>query len=234
MKPDYGIDAPKAIRNLYVGGGALILLGCVMPSGVSFLKPMLTWWGLAWVVSPTLMILYSKILKFKHRDRMLNRIQWKGDEMILDVGTGRGLLMIGAAKRLTTGKAVGIDIWNSKDLSKNSIENAQNNIVAEGVATKAEIKSEDARKMSFTGGSFDVVLSNLCIHNLSTPKDRAIACQEIARVLKPEGTAVISDFRFTKEYEQVFKSLGLKTNRLGPFWLSTFPPLTIIEAKKEK
>jgi arsenite methyltransferase len=37
-------------------------------------------------------------------------------ENVLDVGTGQGLLMNGAAKHLTTGKSIGIDIWISKDL----------------------------------------------------------------------------------------------------------------------
>jgi len=34
---------------------------------------------------------------------------------VLDVGCGRGLLLIGAARRLTTGKAVGVDIWQAED-----------------------------------------------------------------------------------------------------------------------
>ena len=42
-------------------------------------------------------------------------IPWRGNETVLDVGTGRGLLMIGAARRLTTGISVGIDIWSAKD-----------------------------------------------------------------------------------------------------------------------
>ena len=68
------------------------------------------------------MILYSKFGKFRHRDRMLKMVNWKGDEIVLDVGTGRGLMMIGAARKLTSGKSVGIDIWSKKDLSGNSME----------------------------------------------------------------------------------------------------------------
>jgi cyclopropane fatty-acyl-phospholipid synthase-like methyltransferase len=43
----------------------------------------------------------------------------RGDETVLDVGYGRGLHLIGAAKRLTTGKAPGVDIWQAEDLSGN-------------------------------------------------------------------------------------------------------------------
>ena len=41
--------------------------------------------------------------KFIHRDRLLDRVVWRGDERVLDVGTGGGLLMIGAAKRAPRG-----------------------------------------------------------------------------------------------------------------------------------
>ena len=33
----------------------------------------------------------------------------------LDIGCGRGLMLIGAAKRLMTGKAMGIDVWHAQD-----------------------------------------------------------------------------------------------------------------------
>lgn len=40
----------------------------------------------------------------------MDTIGWLEDESVLGVGTGLGLLMIGAAKKLTTGKSYGIDI----------------------------------------------------------------------------------------------------------------------------
>ena len=45
-------------------------------------------------------------------------IRWHltGDEKVLDVGCGRGLLLIGAAKRLKSGKATGIDVWDASVL----------------------------------------------------------------------------------------------------------------------
>jgi cyclopropane fatty-acyl-phospholipid synthase-like methyltransferase len=61
------------------------------------------------------MLLYARWGKFRHRDRMLNMVSWRGGEQVLDVGTGRGLLLIGAARRLSTGKSTGIDVWSAKD-----------------------------------------------------------------------------------------------------------------------
>jgi SAM-dependent methyltransferase len=59
------------------------------------------------------------------RDQIVDRLALNGDEKVLDVGCGRGLLMIAAAKRLRTGKGTGVDIWNKQDLSKNTAEAAK-------------------------------------------------------------------------------------------------------------
>ena len=120
-KADYGIDAPGVIRNLLVIGLALLGLARFLPvlkiGSISLgLGPMALWTGLICVFQGMAMILYAKVGKFRHRDRMLAQINWSGNEAVLDVGTGRGLLLIGAARKLTTGKAMGIDIW-SKPIS---------------------------------------------------------------------------------------------------------------------
>jgi len=190
-KPDYGIDAPGVIRNLFVIGAVLIPLGLFVPSvrigpvkiiyGVAAI-----WTGGAMIVESLLMLLYAKWGKFRHRDRMLRLVSWRGDETVLDVGTGRGLLIIAAAKRLKNGRAVGIDIWKKSDLSGNSLERTLQNIAAEGVAGKVELLSEDAQKMSFPDATFDVVLSNLCLHNIpqlpdaSRPAARSRGCSDQA------------------------------------------------------
>jgi cyclopropane fatty-acyl-phospholipid synthase-like methyltransferase len=229
---DYGIDAPGVIRNFFVLGAALVALGSWIRN--PWVGSSLIWWGVAWIACSLFMVLYAKRGKFRHRDRMLGMISWTGQETVLDVGTGRGQLMIGAAKRLTSGRSIGIDIWNAEDLSDNRVENTLKNVRAEGVEGRTEIRSEDVRKMSFAAESFDVILSNLCVHNLYRPEERETACREIARVLKPGGVALISDFRHTDQYAKSFEAVGLKTVILGPFWKDTFPKLTIVRAEKPR
>jgi hypothetical protein len=80
------------------------------------------------------MLIYSLAGKFRHRDRILAKVPWAGTEMVRDVGAGRGLLLIGAAKHLTTGHATGIDIWNAEDLSGNAPGALLADIDIEGVA----------------------------------------------------------------------------------------------------
>jgi arsenite methyltransferase len=238
QRPDYGIDAPHVIRNLVLCGLAVIVL-CSIFRKVTIgpvtllLFPGFLWSGGWMIAGGAMMYMYSKVGKFRHRDRMLNQVKWTGKERALDVGTGRGLLLIGAAKRITTGKAVGIDIWNQEDLSGNNLQNLERNIELEGVRDKTEVKNEDAQKMSFPDDSFDVVVSLACLHNIYNEPGRAQACGEIARVLKPGGTAVISDFRHMGEYIATFKKIGLDTRKM-PITFDSFPPMRILTATKGK
>ena len=239
QKPDYGVDAPGVIRNLFLAGIAGLALYRFLPSvnvgGVTFLlSPMFLNTALGCLLGGGLMLVYSKFMKFGHRDRMLRMVNWRGDERVLDVGTGAGLLLIGAAKRLTTGKATGVDVWSLVDLSGNARERTLRNAELEGVKEKVEVLDGDATEMKFADAAFDVVVSNLVIHNIPTREGRDKACREIARVLKPGGVAVIADFVKTRQYQRKFEKAGLQIGpETGMSW-STFPPIRIIKALKPK
>lgn len=236
-KPSYGIDAPNVIRNLLLASAACLVLALgvrsVTIAHVTLLfYPGLIYSAAGFAIPGVLMLVYSTSGKFRHRDSMLKKVAWTGGERVLDVGTGRGLLLIGAAKRLTTGHATGIDIWNAEDLSGNGPEGLLENIANEGVAGRTTVKSEDAREMSFANGSFDVILSNVCLHNIYERPGRAKACREIARVLRPGGVAVISDYKLMGEYEGEFTAAGLEVEMCPLDWTGCFPPLRILVARK--
>jgi SAM-dependent methyltransferase len=242
-KADYGIDAPGVIRNLFVIGGLLLLALVFAPARIGPLgiggtsvtleiRGMFAGGAISCLLGGALMILYAEVGKFRHRDRMLAMIEWTGSENVLDVGTGRGLLAIGAAKRLTTGRVVGIDIWNASDLTENSADGFLANAELEGVAERVEVRNADARRMPFPDGSFDVVLSNVCLHNIPDDKGRAEACREIGRVLRPGGVALISDFRETALYAAAFREADFKVERSALGLFDTYPPMRVVTARK--
>jgi arsenite methyltransferase len=242
-KPDYGMDAPGVIRNLLLAAALALILSWVLPAlhlatpritlgQVTILFPinwaMFGFPAIGFLSGAALMIYYSKAGKFTLRDRILEMVQWRGGEAVLDVGTGRGLLMIGAAKKLRSGKAVGIDIWSSKDLSGNSMENTLRNADIEGVRERVEVQNQDATSMKFADNSFDVILSTACLHNIPSKEGREKACREIARVLKPGGKALIADFVHTGDYMDAFRSAGATAKHSGAYLLM----MRIIEVQK--
>lgn len=241
--PDYGLDAPGVVRNLLLAGGlglavaAAVRLGAIPP--VLKLGPVgleLSGTGLGAGLTLTLtgfwMIYTSRIGKLRRRERLLNQLAWSGRERVLDVGCGRGLLMIAAARRLTTGQAVGIDLWRSEDLSGNRPEATLANAALEGVADRVKVETGDMRKLPFADASFDMVVSSYAIHNIEDVAGRAEAIAEISRVLRPGGYALIDDIRHFEQYRSVFASHGVALvrridNRLNSlFWtLLTFGSL---------
>jgi SAM-dependent methyltransferase len=171
------------------------------------------------------MVWYSKVDKLRIRDRILGLIPWRGDEIVLDLGCGRGLLLVGAARQLTTGKAIGLDHFAPGALTGNRPEAALDNARVEGVLDRVEVKKGDVRKLPFTDASIDVVISNFVMHELKTSANREQMLREIVRVLKPGGQLVLVDFIFTRECVRLLHGLGIgdaKRARAGSifsFWL---------------
>lgn len=235
-RPDYGIDAPGVIRNLILSGVAIAVITLIWhtvrigPVTLA-LYPGCLYTAASLITPGILMLVYAKFGKFRHRDRILGYVPWQGNEQVLDVGSGRGLLLAGAAKHLTTGYAIGIDVWNAEDLSGNNEQNLLRNLDIEGVRSMAEVQNQDAQKVNFPDATFDAIVSNLCLHNIYKKDGRAQACREIARVLKPTGVIVISDFRHMSEYRDNFEALGLQVEYKPLNW-DTFPPLRILVARK--
>ena len=237
-KVNYGVDAPDIMRNLIVIGALVLVTGLAITivSGNNLLKIagcFVLLFGAVFFLLGMAMFAYSRKGKYRTRDLMLSKIDWTGNEKVLDVGKGQGLLMNGAAKKLTSGKSIGIDIWSSKDLSDNAITKTLDNARLEGVTEKIEVLNEDARKLSFADNSFDVVLSLLCIHNIEPKADQEKVCFEIARVLKPNGTALIGDYIPTTAYAAAFAKAGLQVISSKTNFTTAYALMWIVEATKK-
>jgi SAM-dependent methyltransferase len=237
---DYGLDAPGVVvGNAVAGTAALVGAGIGwavlrrrhrVPAAV--LGGWLALWGMVGLAQAGLMIRSSRAGKLTERDRLLDQLPWRGDERILDVGCGRGLLLIGAAKRLSTGRAVGLDVWRTQDQAGNDPAATMANAQAEGVAERVELCDGDARQLPFDDQSFDVVVSSLALHNIAGAGGRAAAVGEIVRVLKPGGRLAILDFRHTRQYAAVLAAAGLGEVRRSQRRVGMYPPVRVVTASK--
>jgi SAM-dependent methyltransferase len=235
---DYGFDAPGVMAGMGVAATFSLLLACGLgffASNHLVTKALTVIAGVSFCFSGFLfscMFAYGKVGKIRERDRMISLIKWRGDEHVLDIGTGTGLLLIAAAKQLKAGRAVGIDVWRAEDLTDNNLERLMANARLEGVADKIEVLTEDARKLSFPDASFDVVLSTYCLHNIEPREEQVSACREIARVLKPGGVAVISDYIPTHAYAEAFRQAGLRVKFSKPDCFRALGPMWVVFAEK--
>lgn len=226
-RADYGLDAPGVVLGLGLGGAAFLVLGPRIP-GLGWL----VWPGIFLLGEAALMIVSSRVGKRIERDRLLRRVALQGDETVLDVGCGRGLLLIGAARDLPDGLAVGLDLWSGRDQSGNRPQATRENASAEEVDERVEICTGDARELPFGDGSFHVVLSGLALHNVHSGADRGRAVAEIARVVRPGGRVALIDIRHTGQYARALRDRGFVVERSRPrLW--TFPPSRQVVARRD-
>jgi hypothetical protein len=108
-KASYGIDAPHllpipavlVVANMVQG----VVTGTPWPFAAAAVVMACMGWGL-----------YTSLRgKFLVWEELLDRLELRGDEQVLDLGCGRGAVLLLAARRLTTGRAVGVDLWRKAE-----------------------------------------------------------------------------------------------------------------------
>jgi arsenite methyltransferase len=226
----YGIDAPYVPALMAAG-----LLACL---GVIAFTPLKGWW-LSAIILAILLALYLHTTlrgKFVVWRELLDAQTWRGSEQVLDLGCGRGAVLLMAAAHVPHGNAIGVDIWSSKDQSGNAMDVTTRNAEAEGVADRVTLKTADMRELPFSDGSFDLVVSNVAIHNISDRAGRERAIEEAWRVLRPGGRLLIADISNSRQYQQQLAALGVDARRraLGwrMWWGGPWMPTMLVTAQK--
>ncbi|MET8282192.1 class I SAM-dependent methyltransferase [Micromonospora sp. NPDC005174] len=209
---DYGIDAPRL----------LIVPVVLMGAGIAQAVVQQTFWplvGTALILSCCLLALYaSRVGKFVVWGRLLDELKLRGSEEVVDLGCGRGALLISAAQRVPAGRAVGVDLWRA-DQSGNNPDATMRNAAAAGVADRVELHTGNLIQLPLADESFDVVVSNVAVHNLKALDDRDRAMNEAVRVLRPGGRLLIADLSGTRQYQQRLRHLGMaEVSRRGLGW----------------
>jgi SAM-dependent methyltransferase len=111
------------------------------------------------------------------RERLRRLLAPRGDERVLDAGTGAGAFAIALAPLVR--EVVGVDIVPE--------------LLAEGrkrAPANVELVEADAGSLPYDDDSFDLVCTSRTLHHAERP-DLIVA--ELARVLRPGGTALVVD-----------------------------------------
>src|SRR5215472_11511020 len=146
-QPDYGLDSPILVRRMF-GRGGWTLAGALAfwlvnraeyPGPAARVLAVLVAIALVFFGIAAAMMWSSRVGKLRLRDRLLDSLGLTGSERVLDAGCGRGLMAIGAAKRLKSGRVTGVD-------SGGSAEAAKTNAKLEGVADRVKFEPWDPRK----------------------------------------------------------------------------------------
>jgi ubiquinone/menaquinone biosynthesis C-methylase UbiE len=208
---DYGFDAPYVPLLLGLSGVVFLAVGCLFLwiFTIPVLGVICLVYAIFFLLSATSYVYTTRWGKFRAWANILAELSLRGDERLLDLGCGRGAVLLMAASLLPTGQAIGVDVWKSSDQSGNARWVTQRNAELEGVAERIELHTADMQKLPFADDSFDVVLSSLAIHNIRAAAGREQAINEAVRVLKPGGKLVIADFRQTQCYAERLRELGM-------------------------
>ncbi|MCP3797899.1 class I SAM-dependent methyltransferase [Allokutzneria sp. A3M-2-11 16] len=227
----YGIDAPVVFAGFGFG-----VLSCLLTMAITDSPAPLVGAGLLALFAAV--HLHATVRgKFVVWDEVLAGLRLRGDEDVVDLGCGRGAVLLAAAKRLPCGGAVGVDPWRSVDQSGNDIAVTQENAVAEGVADRVQLRTGDLAGLPLLDESFDLVLSSLAIHTVPGADARTLAIREAVRVLRSGGRIVLADIAHTRQYAAALTELGMTDVRrrgLGwrMWWSGPWVPTTLVTARK--
>jgi arsenite methyltransferase len=238
--PDYGLDAPLLVKRMFTRAGWTIAIGVAVflinrtdnPGPAGALLAVFSAIGAGFLAVGGWMWWSSRTAKLALRDKLLESLELTGDEKVLDAGCGRGLMVIGAAKRLKTGKATGVDVWDAAVLSGNSSDAAKANAKLEGVADRVRFETGDIRKLVYPEKSYDVAMSALAIHNLGDREGRDKVVRELWRVLKPGGRLLILDTFHVGEYASVLREAGAQDVTVASHGFLWCLPTKSVVAKK--
>jgi len=234
----YGFDAPYALVIFAcVGVASAVFAALAWREGPDRTAAMMTFYAVFFLGNAASFLYTTRRGKFVEWQRILDGLRLRGDERVLDMGCGRGAVLMAVASRLTTGRASGVDIWSTRDQSGNARDVAVRNASLEGVSDRVDIQTGDMRALPFAEATFDLVVSSLAIHNIRSAAERRRAVAEAFRVVKPGGRLVLADIRATARYAETLRALGatdVQRRRLGWrfWWGNPIAATTLLTAAK--
>jgi len=237
-KAGYGIDEPRTIVELLIAGILAVVVGIFISAYTAPSRTadaaLIGGSGVGFLILVVMAALYwsSRLGKSREMTKLVNSIPWGGEEVALDLGCGRGLAAVMAAKKLETGYVVGADMWYKSRVSGNDPHSVLANAAEEKVEARVAPVKASSVQLPFADGSFDVIVSGVAIHNLASRRHRDVLFAEMARVLKAGGRVGILDLGNGNEYSALLQGLGMRDIEMHRLRFSSFPPFHVVLARK--
>lgn len=228
----YGIDAPNVLVGLCAASAIALLIGFFLAAGRAPTYGIVPWVLAALLAAAATWVLVgNRRAKPRVWQRALDDLHLAGTEQSLDLGCGRGLVLVATAHRLPEGHATGVDIWRNRDQSGNRRAAAELNARVEGVADRVTIRDADMVQLPFADASFDLVTAGFSLRSLALATERARALDEAIRVLRPDGRLLVLDDAHTDELADHLRTRDLDVTR-SPRLFGFAPPARLVTARR--
>lgn len=150
----------------------------------------------------------------------LDFLRLSPNDLVLEVGSGLGILASQVADRLTTGKIIGVECSPDQlAAARKTFLNSQD-VGASTGRPNLQFQRADAHSLSFKQESFEVVYCRYLLEHVADPLR---VLEEMRRVLKPDGRVVVQENNILvnvlhpdcTEFDSVWRKFVALQERLG-------------------
>ena len=239
-KPGYGVDDPRTLAELLTAGVLAVAVGIIISAYTAGSNPgaadaaLIGGPGVGFLILVVAAALYwsSRLGKPREMNKVISSIPWGGEEVVLDLGCGRGLATVMTAKKLGAGYAIGVDTWPKSRISGNDPLSVLANATREDVGKKVAAVKAQSAQLPFMDQSVEAVVSGVSLHHLVPKRQRKALFTEMARVLKDGGRVGILDAGNGNEYSALLQEIGMRDVVMHRLRFSSFPPFHVVMARK--
>ena len=198
QKPDYGnwvslnfVYVPGVLGIIFLSL-ALLTIFWLIPAAV-FLLVSIYFFNARYQFSPG-----GRDIQHQIRTLLMQHLDWDGKGQALDIGCGNGALSIDLAQKYPASLVTGIDTWGGNWEYSHKV--CETNAEIEGVKPRIMFRKASASTLPFEDESFEVAVSNLVFHEVSTALDKRVLIREALRVVKKGGKFAFQDLFFSKNF----------------------------------
>lgn len=149
-------------------------------------------------------------------ERFFEAIALKDGSTFLDVACGAGAYSVAASPYIgPSGKIIAVDLW------KEGIDTLKRDIISQNITNIQPSVTDVSRHIPLEDDSVDTCLMATVLHDLIQENTDQGTMREVGRVLKPDGTLLIIEFKKIEGSPGPPPSIRLSPQELEQYLLAT-------------